>query len=754
MASQKPSWGRAIGRFLGRSLAAAFVAAALLAAGGAFWLQRNLSPERLRPMIVNQLERTFQRRIDIQSVSVALHQGVRVTGLVVYSQPGAPQPVFLSAEVMIVKYSLPALLQGRFVLSLVRLVNPRVALYRKADGLWNLEEMLLSSRGAREGTGLSLPPLSAADEIRLEDGVVRLVDKAHGLDTTLGGVFFSVDDFSLDKPFPCRLKLAGKGTFRGKSHALRLEADLELMLAALRADERTGLAVRRLKAEVDGRVFEATGRVRNLLLPDFDAKGSFPALTSADLRELGFAASDGWAMPAGTWDLRVRTTPVSTSSPTPAAYFVDGLTLSAGPWKLEASGRLGAADRRLSGTVRTTAAPLERAGELYAPWSEHDLTGSLDAVVSLGGTSDAPKTTQWSLDMKGFAFKFWNGKRFSDSDITIRAQEGFKNAAIRVSRGSYIAYSNVLSELDAEVRFSGADLVVPRLNLTWNGSRVKLKGCVREVKTWGRVAVDAEVDRLRVDETYTAVENLIAQRMAELGRTPQKDRPWASTLRLAIPERFPDMIGRLRVSEIASPNFRAQNLDLSWSLQGIARELKTVNGHFQAGFGPGNLRNISELQKAHPLVNVLLIPYVEMHKIRQKSRGSFETAVPTTLDFTRMFGDFSAGAGVVGVNFIHFDSQPFQAYTAGTADFPKETVDLNVIMRMTESAQNLPYSMVDDQGRLALDVSLVKDLNKPEVVFRGRKVGSRDIEKGLDEGLKRTRPMPDLAEAVACGRGG
>ncbi|TBR25052.1 hypothetical protein EPO15_02825, partial [bacterium] len=138
MTHKRPHWSRALGRFFGRVLAGAFVALVLGGAVLAVWVQRTLSPERLRPQIVAQLERTFQRRVDIEGVGVALHQGVRVTGLKVHARPGAPEPFFLSADLMIVRYSLPALLQGRFVLTLVRLVNPRVALYRRPDGSWNL----------------------------------------------------------------------------------------------------------------------------------------------------------------------------------------------------------------------------------------------------------------------------------------------------------------------------------------------------------------------------------------------------------------------------------------------------------------------------------------------------------------------------------------------------------------------------------------------------------------------------------------
>ena len=269
-----------------------------------------------------------------------------------------------------------------------------------------------------------------------------------------------------------------------------------------------------------------------------------------------------------------------------------------------------------------------------------------------------------------------------------------------------------------------------------------------------RSTVDAEVDHLRVAETYTAVENLIAQRLAELGKTSDKNRPWAQTLRYAVPDRFPDMVGRLRVNGIHSRNFEAQNLDLVWGLKDIARELKTVSGHFQMGFGPGHLKNITELQKSHALVNALLIPYVEMHKIVQKSRFSMDTVIPTGLDFTRMFGDFTAvGDGQVGINFIHFDSGPFQAFAAGRADFPKDGVDLNVLLRMTKYTENLPWAMVDKAGRPAFDVSLVKNLNKPEVVFNMKKLEADAIEAGLTEGLKHVQPLPDVTEAVACRRG-
>ena len=128
--------------------------------------------------------------------------------------------------------------------------------------------------------------------------------------------------------------------------------------------------------------------------------------------------------------------------------------------------------------------------------------------------------------------------------------------------------------------------------------------------------------------------------------------------------------------------------------------------------------------------------------------------MPTGLDFTRMFGDFTAvGDGQVGINFIHFDSRPFQAFAAGRADFPKDGLDLNVLLRMTETAQNLPFYLIDEEGRLALDVSLVKDLNKPEVVFTMKKLKADAIEHGLAEGLKHVQPLPDLDEAVACRRG-
>ncbi|MDE2290523.1 MAG: hypothetical protein KGL53_00465, partial [Elusimicrobia bacterium] len=576
-------------RFLARALAGVFIILVLSVVGLSVWVQRTLTPERLRPLIVAQLQRTFDRRVEVEDVGVALHQGVRVTGLKVFARAGAPDAVMLAADAMVVKYSLPALLHGRLVLDVVRLENPQVTLYRRADGKWNFHELFGHHVAQEAAPRLVLPPLSAARRIRLESGTLHVVDALHRLDMHVHGIDVSIDDFSFTAPFPWSLKLVDDATFLGRKHHVELSGAGTFRLDAV-ADARTALEMPSLKASVDGRRFGLSGTVRNFLLPDFEGSLSLPAFTTDELAQWGPRVPPGLSLPESRWDVSVRTEPVSDSSPTPKAFLIDRLDGSGGPWTVQGSGRLSAADLALSGTLRTRGAPLSKAASLHPEWSANALDGTLDAVLTLGGTLPHPRVTHWDLGVHGLAMTFWRGKRFSDTDLTVSAGEKFKESSIRVTKGTYIAYSNALTDLDADVRFSSPDLAVPHLGLTWNGSHFGFKGCIRNLHTWRKVAVDAEVDKLRVDETYRAVENLIAQRLAELGKKPEKDVPWAQAFRFSIPQRFPDMIGRLRVSDINSRNFDAQNLNVVWSLSDIARGLKTVAGHFQAGFGPGSMR--------------------------------------------------------------------------------------------------------------------------------------------------------------------
>ncbi|MFH2204791.1 MAG: AsmA-like C-terminal region-containing protein, partial [Elusimicrobiota bacterium] len=385
-------------------------------------------------------------------------------------------------------------------------------------------------------------------------------------------------------------------------------------------------------------------------------------------------------------------------------------------------------------------------------WKEKELDGTAEGLLHFAGPLKELSLTSMSVLLRNFTFSHAAGKKISQADINLKSSQGWKDLSVSVPKGSYVAYANALSGLDLDFRVAESDLVFKKFDVTWNESRIRLRGCMKNFRQAEKVFFDGSVDRFKVDETYSAIENLIVLRKKEKGQEIVKGRPWASTFRFGIPDKFPNLEGRLLFGETVSPNFASQNFKLELALDSISRGLREVDGMFKIGFGPGRIREVPDVRKANKLLNVLILPFSYMHEIYQKARLSMDTAVLKTLDITRTYGDFSVTRGKVDVRYIHFDSPQFAAFADGTADFSIEDVDLDVLMRMMASGARLPDRLVDIQGRPSIKIKVKDNLSEPKVDFSLKKVGAGDLENALSEGLKRGTRMEPIDDKLTCGR--
>jgi hypothetical protein len=74
-------------------------------------------------------------------------------------------------------------------------------------------------------------------------------------------------------------------------------------------------------------------------------------------------------------------------------------------------------------------------------------------------------------------------------------------------------------------------------------------------------------------------------------------------------------------------------------------------------------------------------------------------------------------------------------------------------MRATQPRGQLPFRLVDTEGRPALELNIVKDIKNPEVQLAQRKLESDAVEAALTDGLKRATPVADLESSLSCGGG-
>jgi hypothetical protein len=730
-----------------RGVAALTLGAILLAVLTGVAVRMLVTPETLKARMVAQLQQTFHRPVSVRSVTLALHQGVKVSGLEVGEAEGFPGDRMLSSEFLLAKYSFAALLRGRLELEQVLLMAPRIRLARRKDGVWNAADAFLRPKDApKPAGGWSLPPLQAARIIRIERGSLDVTDETRGTRASLQGLTVSIEGMNSETPFPVSLDLHGNGVVLGRSVRTSLQVRGDMSLGGLRRGEQR-LDARRIVLDVDGHKVEASGVLRGFDDAFADLSLRLPRLDSAMLAKYA-PVPPGIDIPESRWSLSLQGPSADAED-----IRIRKFSVAAGPFVASVSGRV---DPK-SGWMRLGADlarfQLAQASAFYEGWSKKRLEGTAEGRITLVGPPARVAVDSFELTLAGFGVEWKENKRLSKADIRITGKDRLKTVELRSRNGSLVAYGNVLSDIDLDLRAASGDLLFRRLDVTWNESRFRLRGCVRGAAQMRKVVLDAEVDRLRLDETYAAIMNLIAQRKAEKGESTEPGRPWVRVFKSAIPQHFPDIAGRLRVAEVHSPNFRTANLELRCDLKDIAQGLEKVSGSFRVGFGPGRVSSVPDVRKAHPVPNVLLLPFSFMQELEAKARASFDTAALRTLDVNRTHGDFSVQRGVVDLRYVHFDSPQFMVYADGRVDFPKEDVALHVLMRATQPRGQLPFRLVDTEGRPALELNIVKDIKNPEVQLAQRKLESDAVEAALTDGLKRATPVADLESSLSCGGG-
>lgn len=723
-------------RGLLRGLGWLFLVAVLLAAVVGVYIERHFSPEAARVLAVEQLTALLRREVVIERL-VLTPRGLKIRGLRVRrGRVGSGDDLMVCHEAL-ATVRLRPLLRRRLEFETVIFKSPQISLLRDAQGAWDLADVFGSSASGR-GT---LPLALAAAEIVIEDGLLRVEDRLSARQAVLESLSLQVDGFNEEKSFPVETSFVGVVSFGTRTLTTSFRASGAVDLAGLQWSS-ASIHAGRIRASVEG--LDITGAV--------SVFGFSSARLEADL-SVEAARPEFWArlggedqpvlLPATRWR-------VGASWPAPGMLDVSRLVVDTPAGAVTASGVADFAgpSPNLSVEISAQDFSLDRAASWRPDWTRRGLAGRANFRCALTGWPGRLQAREAELLLRGFGLS-WGDRRLEGVDLEASAAEDFSKVKLVSSRGRISGFGAIFDDISLLLSVQGQNMVVERLAFRWGGSRARLRARVEHLAAPKEVVLSGSVDKLRWEDAQHLVGAIAASVSTRAARGSEAEaRSWVRAFKYAIPRDFPDTAGRVRVGELTQEHFRCRDLDLLWSLRGVTQNLDRASGEARLRFGPGRVSDVPAVQDAHKTLRVIFLPFVFMHKMNNLSVFSTATAYPKTLDFNRIEGEYAVSRGVADTRYFHVDSGQLVAYAAGSADFGREKVDMNILTRLTGYRGVLPEWWVDETGRPAIGFRVKGDLNRPELEPRFRKIGEGELEKMVEEGRLRAKKRFEALEKI------
>lgn len=148
-----------------------------------------ITPERVKETILPLAEENIQRKIELGDIEVSLLSGIEIHGLKLYEQNG--KDLFVSTDMLRLKYQLLPLLAMKVVIDEVRLEKPNIKVVRFKDGQFNYSDLLdgadsettsektqsQTQQGTESASSESDLPLSLlVSNLLLQDGHLVFID--------------------------------------------------------------------------------------------------------------------------------------------------------------------------------------------------------------------------------------------------------------------------------------------------------------------------------------------------------------------------------------------------------------------------------------------------------------------------------------------------------------------------------------------------------------------------------------------------
>ena len=679
--------------FLPLILAAGIAVTALLAA------RVLITPEDLQSIVVNQFQEALKRPVRIEWARFSATGDIKIKGLRV-TEPGPEAMDFLAADYIYATYRLLPLLRRKVEIDSVSLVAPKIRLYRRADGTWNVGDIFAAYRnkGGRR-------TLSKIDEAGIKEGEIYISDGKSGArysfehfngtlkDFKPGGssqfyasVFFKSNAFR--RPVEGRLYTEGTVDFAGfdwsRAEVNDLRADLTLL----------------------NKSAKLTGTLKNFRRPEIKLKAETPEFRSGEVAYL-FSSPLEFTAPRSFWDIDCVFTATKTAE----------VRLASKPL-----------DIRAEGTFDLSVSTPQYAFTVWAPPFNLAKAAAYGARLPVENASGKLQLRLKAVSKKG---KLSLSRIFVNTDKT-----GFRHRALTVSE---LDLSALLSEnlANSYATVTGGKLAMGKDRLT--GLRLRSQvtkdelslaysGRLNDGPVKGLVAIRGPFSGEKTVDFTGYSENLVYSEVKsvilgarDLRAAPKKRNSydsqlaWLKTLKNSIPAGYAAFKLLYKAGRFRHEYLDARDFYASAALKNIEGDIAKIRGDISIKSGSGTFYQVEKTSEKDRVHYIFSLPLMFIQRMNRT--GALKFGYKTNdISFNAIGGDYSLDAGKVQIKNFYMDGKEFSAYATGQLDFSDETMKLKIytISGKYYAMGSLPESLTDASGKPALAFTLEGKMAKPD----------------------------------------
>lgn len=711
-----------------RVLVVSLVVFVIVIAISAGLIRYFVTPEAVKPFLTEALQGILRRPVSVEEVSIGLFQGVRVKKLRVRTLEKFRDMNrdFLSSDLVVAEFKWLPLLRGRLVLDSLRLVRPKIEIFRLQDGTWNVQDLADSLRSPSSRSPVTFLSVTLS-EFQISSARLVYEDAVRRSRHEIESFNLDVGDFSLSRPFDFQLFFESSQLLSGG----RLQGDFAAQgrLTPGGSDfSKARLDIPHLRIRINGVNMDWTLEAADFLEPRAQVRFTVSPFYAERLRPLWEVGPEVFVPKVqGEFSLSKSSDSVELSSAS--------LTLGSARWQGEGKFSL-RGDRAFSLVSKGSGWDIRQLSQFWPSLSEHGLaSGQAEWSVDIGSSSGKVQVHRFSCGIKN---AYWeNGDHnLHIPSMSFSSTRHFRDFSFSLSKAYGQAWGRLISDLDAAGKAEAGHLSLTNLSGKFQGASVKISARIKNYLNPKVIDVRAGLDVLFLDAWVQLFQDM-ARGAAEKKTKPAPKRGILA-FKHSLPRQFPQIIARLEAREISYAQLSGKNVKAALDLKGLTLGLKNLSGYLKFQMGPGSISDIEGLMSREKILRATFISFVTLEKINRMGIFSAKVSALKNLEYDRIFGDYEFNEGKLDVKSFFMDSGKVVMASEGAVDLVAERINLHVVTRLKEvkATGGLPEGFMDEAGKPALAFRVEGALQKPASSLDFSRNRSKTVERALERAQK------------------